>query len=68
MSAVTRFVQADRDQPFLLPPNLRDWVPEGDLAHVISEAVARIAMANFKINHRGTGSAQYDPRMMLAPG
>ena len=63
---MTRFVPADRDQPFLLPPNLRDWVPEDDLAHFIIEAVARVAMAKFKVNHRGTGSAQYDPRLMLA--
>ena len=63
---MTRFVQADRDQPFLLPPNLRDWVPEDDLAHFVIEAVARVVMTSFKINHRGTGSAQYDPRMMLA--
>ncbi|MEM8839802.1 MAG: IS1182 family transposase [Pseudomonadota bacterium] len=61
-----RFVQADRDQPMLLPPDLRDWVPENDLSHFIIEAVARVDMAAFKINERGCGSAQYGPRMMLA--
>jgi len=28
-----RFVACDRSQPFLLPPDLRDWVPPDDLAH-----------------------------------
>ncbi len=26
------FLRAERDQPFLLPPDLRDWLPEGHLA------------------------------------
>ena len=30
------------------------------------EAVERVEMSAFKVNHRGTGSAQYHPRMMLA--
>lgn len=31
----TRFVSIDRDTPLLLPPNLRDWVPEDHLVHFI---------------------------------
>ena len=61
-----RFVPSDRSQVFLLPPDLRDWVPEDDLAHFIAEAAARVDLQAFKVNARGTGSAQYDPRMMLA--
>ena len=63
---MNRFIQCDRGQPFLLPPDMRDWVPEDDLVHFIIEAVDRVDMKSFKINHRGCGSAQYDPRMMLA--
>ena len=61
-----RFVQSDRDQPFLMPPDLREWVPKDHLCHFIIEAVNRIDINQFKINHRGTGSEQYDPRVMLA--
>lgn len=63
---MSKFVQADRDQPFLLPPDLRDWLPEDDLAHFVLEAVERVPMERFKVNARGTGSAQYHPQMMLA--
>ncbi len=63
---MSNFVDCDRDQAFLLPPDLRDWIPEDDLAHFVIEAVARVGMSAFKVNHRGTGSAQYHPRMMLA--
>jgi transposase len=50
----------------LFSPDLRDWIPEDDLVHFVIEAVERVDMTAFKINHRGTGSAQYHPRMMLA--
>ena len=60
-----KFVQGDQAQLYLLPPDLRDWVPEDDLAHFVLEAVERVPMSAFKVNERGTGSAQYHPRMML---
>ncbi len=63
---MSNFVDCDRDQAFLLPPDLRDWIPEDDLAHFVIEAVERVELSAFKVNHRGTGSAQYHPRMMLA--
>ena len=60
------FVQGDRNQPYLLPPDLREWLPEDDLAHFVVEAVERVPLGRFVVNTRGTGSAQYHPRMMLA--
>jgi transposase len=63
---MTRFVNADRDQTFLLPPDMRDWVPKDDLCHFVIEAVERVDMNAFVVNTRGSGSPQYDPRMMLA--
>ncbi len=63
---MSKFVDCERDQAFLLPPDLRDWIPEDDLAHLVIAAVERVEMSAFKVNHRGTGSAQYHPRMMLA--
>ncbi len=63
---MSNFVDCDREQAFLLPPDLRDWLPAGDLAHFVIEAVEGVDLGAFKVNHRGTGSAQYHPRMMLA--
>ena len=63
---MSNFVNFDRDQAFPLPPDLRDWVPRDDLAHFVIEAVERVEMRAFKVNHRGTGSARYHPWMMLA--
>ncbi len=61
-----RFVNADRDQTFLLPPDMRDWVPQDDLCHFVIAAVERIDLSAFVVNTRGSGSPQYEPRMMLA--
>ena len=50
----------------MLPPDLREWIPEDDLTHFVIEAVERVDLGAFKVNRRGSGSAQYHPRMMLA--
>ncbi len=61
-----KFLQRDRSQQYLLPPDMRDWLPEDDLAHFVLEAVERVPMDSFQVNERGTGSAQCHPRTMLA--
>ena len=61
-----RFVNIDRQTPMFLPCDLCEWVPESHIVHFIIEAVEQIPTAHFHINHRGSGSAQYPPAMMLA--
>lgn len=61
-----RFVEVDRNTPMLLPADLRDWVPEDDLVHLVIEAVKTLPTVEFVVNERGTGYAQYPPSMMLA--
>jgi transposase len=61
-----RFVTLDRDTPLLLPPNLRDWVPDDHLVHFILDAVDALDLRQVKVNTRGTGSEQYPPPMLLA--
>jgi len=63
---MANFISYDRGQAPLLPQDQREWVPEDDLAHFIVEAVERVYIGAFKVNWRGTGKAQYHPRMMLA--
>ena len=60
------FISDDRTQALLLPPDLGDWVPDDDMAHFIIAAVERVGLSAFKVNWKGTGKAQYHPRMMLA--
>jgi transposase len=60
-----RFVAIDHDTPMLLPPDLRDWVPEDHLVHFVMDAVGLLDLSTARVNHAGTGSEQYPPSMRL---
>ena len=61
-----RYVNLDYDPPLFLPPNLRDWVPAGHVAHFILDVVEELDLRPVRVNERGSGSEQYPPRMLLA--
>ena len=61
-----KFINVDRQSPMLLPPDLKEWVSENDLVHFIVEVCEQLDTSRACINHRGTGSAQYPPTVMLA--
>jgi transposase len=61
-----KFVNVSHSQQLLLPPDLRDWVPEDDLVHFVIAAVDGMDLSSFVVNERGTGSPQYPPHMMLS--
>lgn len=60
-----KFVSVDHDSPLLLPPDLRDWLPSDHMVHFIMDAVNALDLHSARVNHKGTGSAQYPPSMML---
>jgi transposase len=64
------FRPVDRDQAFLLPPDMREWLPEGHLAWFVIEAVVALDVARFAARQTPAGSlagrAGYDPAMLLA--
>ncbi|MCX8092338.1 MAG: transposase, partial [Verrucomicrobiae bacterium] len=60
------FKNTDRNTPLLLPPDLRDWIPEDDWVHFVLQAVERLPLSAFTVNHKGCGDEQYPPHMMLA--
>jgi len=45
----------------LLPPDLREWVPEDALVHFVIEAVDRLPLESFRVNHRETGPNSFRP-------
>ena len=60
------FIPFTRDQSFLLPPDLKDWLPADDGAHFVVAAVERVPLRTFQVPARSGGKAQYHPRLMLA--
>ena len=62
------FLACERDQQYLMPPSLREWLPEGHLAWFILDAVAEMDLSAFYACYRddGWGRAAYAPEMMVA--
>jgi transposase len=62
------FLACDRDQGLLLPPSLREWLPEGRLAWFVIDAVAALDLRLFYVVYRdnGRGRAAHDPAVMVA--
>src|SRR3954467_11878684 len=62
------FIACDRDQELLLPPSLREWLPEGHLAWFVIDAVAQLDLGAFYRVHRddGHGRPAHDPAVMVA--
>jgi len=63
-----RFVACDREQPFLMAPDVRDWLPARHLAWFVIDAVAEMDLAAFYAAYRVDGRSRpaYDPAMMVA--
>jgi transposase len=62
------FIVCGREQELLLPPSLREWLPEGHLAWFVIDAVAQLDLTAFYASYRadGHGRAAHDPSMMVA--
>jgi transposase len=62
------FLACDRDQAFLLPPDLREWLPTNHLAWFMLDVVDQLDLHPFLAAYRadGHGRAAYAPRMLLA--
>ena len=61
------FLHGDRDQPFLLPPDLRDWLPADHLAWFVLDVVDQLDLDPFLAAYRadGHGHPAYDPKTLL---
>jgi transposase len=62
------FIDCDREQELLLPPSLRDWLPDDHLAWFVLDAVDELDLSAFYAAYRkdGWGRAAFDPQMMVA--
>jgi transposase len=61
------FIECGREQGFLLPPDVRDWLPADHLAWFVIDAVAQMDLAAFYAAYRadGHGRAAYEPSMVV---
>jgi transposase len=63
-----RFRRSDRDQQFLLPPDVREWLPAGHPALFVVELVGQLDLSEFVATYRSSsqrGRPAYHPRVMV---
>ena len=63
---MNNFRPIDRQTAYLLPPSVEDWLPERHLARFVVEMVDQLDLSAMSRAYRGSGSASYHPRLLLA--
>ena len=63
----TTFRRYAPEQSLLLPPDVREWLPESHLAHHVSDLVDGLDLTAFYAGYEGDGrrNAPYEPRMLV---
>ncbi|MGH2467588.1 MAG: transposase [Candidatus Limnocylindrales bacterium] len=62
------FRAVERDQAYLMPPSLRDWLPDDHLAWFVLDVVDALDLAAIRARYRadGWGAPAFDPALMTA--
>jgi len=62
------FKDCNREQKYLLPPSLQEWLPEKDIAWFVIDAVKQMELNGFYQRYRkdGWGAPSYNPQMMVS--
>jgi len=62
------FQNVERDQLYLLPPSIVEWLPEDHLAYFVIEVVEEMDLSAFYADYRedGWGGSAHHPKMMVA--
>jgi transposase len=62
------FIACDRAQSFLMPPDVREWLPEDHFAWFVLDSVAAMDLDAFYAVYRGDGRSRpaYEPAMIVA--
>jgi transposase len=63
---MSRFIPFTRDQQYLLPPLMHDWLPENHLARFIVAVIEQLDLSSLTRRYSGNGSPAYHPALMLA--
>jgi transposase len=60
------FKATNRNQPFLMPPCIQDWLPERHLARFIVDTVEILDLNDIYKEYTKGGKEAYDPKAMLS--
>lgn len=62
----TNFITINREQPYLFPPSVQEWLPENHLARFVVDIVSQLDLRPLIAAYGGKGSKAYHPEMLLA--
>ena len=60
------FIASNRNQGFLLPPSIDEWLPQEHLARYIAEIIEHLDLSDIYSQYSGQGKDAYDPKVLLA--
>jgi len=68
MNKKPHFREYNPDQLFLLPPDMKEWLPEDDLSYFIMDVVGGLDLGAIYADYDGSSGGQppYDPEMMVS--
>ena len=60
------FRSAERNQLFLLPPSIQEWLPENHLARFVVDIVEQLDLQHIALHYNNKGNLAYPPDMLVA--
>lgn len=63
---IQKFIPTNRDQQYLFPPSIRDWLPEEHLARFVVDIVSELNLQSLADAYAGKGHKAYHPEILLS--
>ena len=63
---IVKFIPTNRDQQYLFPPSIKDWLPERHLAQFIVDIVSQLDLRPITETYTGKGFKAYHPEILLS--
>jgi len=61
-----KFIPTNRDQQYLFPPSIQDWLPEEHLARFVVDIVPQLNLQPLAETYAGKGFKAYHPEILLS--
>jgi len=63
---IQKFIPTNREQQYLFPPSIQDWLPEVHLARFVVEIVSQLNLRPLAETYAGKGFKAYHPTILLS--
>lgn len=63
---IQKFIPTNRDQQYLFPPSIQDWLPEKHLARFVVDIVSQLNLRPLAETYAGKGFKAYHPEVIIS--